>query len=69
MATTKSIRNKLKGMEEKELKKKLTALGESLRVIRFKAEGAKSKNVKESSVLKKQIARIMTELNQTKIAK
>ncbi|MDE2400029.1 MAG: 50S ribosomal protein L29 [Patescibacteria group bacterium] len=56
----------LKGMKEGELQKKLSTLQENLRVIRFKAEGSKSKNVKESGALKKQIAQILTELNQAK---
>ena len=53
----------LKDMTEVELKKKLAILQESVRVIRFKAEGSKSKNVKESANLKKDIARIFTALN------
>ncbi|OGI59639.1 50S ribosomal protein L29 [Candidatus Nomurabacteria bacterium RIFCSPHIGHO2_01_FULL_38_19] len=62
----KNKRDNLKGMSIGELEKKLTTLEESLRVIRFKAEGAKSKNVKEASSLKKQIAKIMTKLNNNK---
>lgn len=62
MATT-NKKDNLKGMDAVELKKKLLALRENLRVLRFKAEGAKSKNVKEASALKKQIAQIMTILN------
>jgi ribosomal protein L29 len=34
-----------------------------MRVIRFKAEGSKSKNVKELANLKKQIAKVLTEIN------
>ena len=56
-------KDNFKGMKEAELKKKLFDLEESLRVIHFKAEGAKSKNVKEASTLRKQIARVMTEIN------
>jgi len=56
-------KEKFKGMKPEELKKKLLSLREGLRSIRFKAEGSKSKNVKESSVLKKQIARVLTEVN------
>ena len=55
--------NNFKGMKEGELKKELAALKENLRVIHFKSEGSKSKNVKESATLKKQIARILTEIN------
>jgi len=53
----------LKGMKKDELKKKLTVLEESVRSIRFKAEGSRSKNVKELSAFKKEIARILTEIN------
>ena len=53
----------LKGMKQDELKAKLVALQESIRVIRFKAGGSKSKNVKEVATLKKEIARILTEIN------
>ena len=53
----------LKGMKEIDLKKELTLLRENLRVLHFKAEGSKSKNVKEATTLRKQIARILTELN------
>ena len=56
----------LKGMKESELKKKLAGLQEDARVIRFKAEGSKSKNVKELSTLRKNIARILTEINSKK---
>ena len=55
-----------KGMDKEELKKKLIDLNESIRLIRFKAEGSKSKNVKEVSVLKKQLARVLTEMNRAK---
>jgi len=63
MATKKE---NLKGMKKSELQKKLVLLEENLRVIRFKAEGSKSKNVKEYSTLKKQVARILTEINSNK---
>lgn len=51
-------------MRVPELEKKLTELRESVRVIRFKTEGAKPKNVKESVFLRKDIARILTFINQ-----
>jgi ribosomal protein L29 len=53
----------LKEVNPEELKKKLIALEEEIRVLRFKAEGSKSKNVKEAGNLKKQVARILTEIN------
>lgn len=53
----------LKTMKKDELAKELTSLSEKIRMIKFKAEGSKSKNVKESATLKKQRARILTILN------
>ena len=58
----KKIEN-LKGMKMDELKKKLVDLEESMRVLRFKAQGSKSKNVKEAATLRKQVARVLTEIN------
>ncbi|MEK7459825.1 MAG: 50S ribosomal protein L29 [Patescibacteria group bacterium] len=46
-----------------DLKNKLILLQESLRILRFKSQGSRSKNVKEEKNLKKQIARILTEIN------
>ena len=56
----------LKGMKKDELKKKLTDMQEALRVLRFKAMGSRSKNVKEEAGMKKDIARIQTELTAKK---
>jgi ribosomal protein L29 len=53
----------IKEMKGGELKKELVLLKENLRTIHFKAEGSKSKNVKEAANIKKQIARILTELS------
>ena len=53
----------LKNMKEGELAKTLDNMREELRAIRFKAEGARSKNVKESANLRKRIARVLTEIN------
>lgn len=66
MAKTKDLKKGLKEMKEGELVKELALFREKLRVLRFKAEGAKSKNVKEGTTLRKQIARILTEINQNK---
>ncbi|HEY4513289.1 MAG TPA: 50S ribosomal protein L29 [Candidatus Paceibacterota bacterium] len=60
MAKTK--KDHLKDMKEGELVKKLTALREEVRLINFKAEGSRSKNVKELGSLKKQIARVLTQM-------
>jgi ribosomal protein L29 len=65
MAKTKKEEN-LKGMKKDELQKKLIDLEENIRVLRFKAQGSKSKNVKESVNLRKQVARVLTEINSKK---
>ena len=59
----KNKKENLKNIEKDELQKRLAILQENARVIRFKAEGSKSKNVKEFATLRKQIARILTEIN------
>jgi ribosomal protein L29 len=64
--TSKNLRENLKGLKMDELVKKLALLKEEVRVIRFKAEGSKSKNVKEQATLKRQIAQILTEINTKK---
>jgi ribosomal protein L29 len=61
MAKTK--KENLKDMKGDELKKKLLELEEQIRILRFKAEGSKSKNVKQVGSLKKQIARVLTQIN------
>ena len=61
--TKKNLKEELKGMKTGEFEKKLVLLQEEMRMIKFKAEGSRSKNVKELSSLKKQIARILTVIN------
>ena len=56
-------KNNFKGIKTEELQKSLLVFRESLRVLHFKSEGSKSKNVKEQSSLRKQIARVLTEIN------
>ena len=56
-------KDNLKSMTKNELLKQLIVLRENIRVIRFKAEGSKSKNVKEAVNLRKEIARVLTEIN------
>jgi ribosomal protein L29 len=65
----KKNKENLKGMAKEELQKKLALLREEIRVVKFKAEGSKSKNVKENKFRKKQIAQILTELNRAKRSK
>jgi len=62
-----NIKNNLKGLKQDELKKNLMILRENLRVLHFKSEGSKSKNVKEQASLRKQIARVLTEINKRNI--
>ncbi|MEK7572760.1 MAG: 50S ribosomal protein L29 [Patescibacteria group bacterium] len=59
---TKKIED-FKKMDFDELKKKLALLREDIRVIHFKAEGSKSKNVKEAKTLRKLVAQVLTEIN------
>lgn len=56
-------KDSVKDMKPGELDKRLATLREEARVIAFKAEGSRSKNVKELANLKKKIARTLTELN------
>jgi len=59
----KELNENIKGMKKDELQIKLASLQEELRALKFKTEGSKSKNVKEYGSLKKQIARVLTEIN------
>lgn len=59
-------KDNLKDMSAEDLNKKLQSLREEERGIRFKAEGARSKNVKELQNLKKDIARVLTALSSKK---
>lgn len=56
-------KNNFKGLKIEDLKKNLISIRENLRTLHFKSEGSKSKNVKEQSSLRKQIARVLTEIN------
>jgi len=52
--------------KENELKVLLKEKQEALRVFRFALSGGKTKNIKEGAGLKKEIARILTVLNNKK---
>ena len=65
----KNTKQNPKEMKAEDLKKEIVSLRESLRVIHFKEEGSRSKNVKEAKNLKKEIARMLTELNNKKEVK
>ncbi len=62
----KKTKDNFKDMKEGELIKRLAILREEVRMINFKAEGSRSKNVKELGGLKKQIAQVLTKMNQAK---
>lgn len=63
---------KMKDIQNKtaaDLRTMLAEKREALRVFRFGAAGAKTKNVKEGRTIRKDIARIMTAINAKKAAK
>lgn len=62
MAKTKIIDKKIE-----DLKKELTEKREVVRTFRFGIAGAGTKNVKEASVARKGIARILTELRRREL--
>ena len=53
----------IKKKSDTELKKALYEKRKDLRVFRFSIAGSKTKNTKEGSSARKEIARILTELN------
>ncbi len=56
-------KTKYNGKPKEDLVKALYEKREVLKGIRFGSAGSKTRNVKETSVVRKDIARIMTELN------
>lgn len=58
-----SKKKDLKNNNDKDLQKELSEKRESVRTFRFGIAGSKVRNVKEGRDTKKQIARILTELN------
>jgi len=56
-----------KGTDHKELKKILDEKSKKLGEFRFDITAGKNKNVKEGRELRKDIARILTELNSVKV--
>ena len=59
----------LKNKNIEDLNKLIIEKKETLRAFRFGSAGSKTKNVKMSHTIKKEIARIMTELSLRRIAK
>jgi ribosomal protein L29 len=60
--------NKLQEKKDTELAKLLGEKRKALRLFRFSLSGGKAKNTKEGMQTKKEIARILTELNKRKNA-
>ncbi len=56
-----------KTKDKTEISKEIASAQEKLRLFRFGASGAKSKNVKEGMIIRRNIARMMTELNSKKV--
>jgi ribosomal protein L29 len=56
----------IKTKTDADMKKMLADKREALRVFRFGAAGAKTKNVKEGRAIRKDIARILTAMNSKK---
>lgn len=56
-------KTKYTGKTKEDLVKALYEKKESLRAFRFGEAGSKTRNVKEGSATRKEIARILTELN------
>ncbi|HMO79027.1 MAG TPA: 50S ribosomal protein L29 [Candidatus Paceibacterota bacterium] len=57
---------KLKEKSDKELQKMLLEIKEEVRKFNFSISGSGTKNVRKSRVAKRDIARILTELNNRK---
>lgn len=55
----------LKKMSAEDLKTERIRLEDEVKKIRFTAEGSRNKNVKQLSVLRKDIARVLTEMNKS----
>lgn len=66
MPKIKSVKLNIKNMKDAELEKELVSLRESMHTLRFKAQGSKSKDVKEPAKLKKNVARVLTEMQARK---
>lgn len=58
-----SKKNDLKNKNDKNLQEELSEKRESVRAFRFGIAGSKVRNVKEGRDTKRQIARVLTELN------
>ena len=68
MADAKTTKKDLVGKSEKELQAMVHQMQGSLQKFRFGVSGGKAKNVKEGKNLRKDIARVMTEMSARRVA-
>jgi ribosomal protein L29 len=61
--------SKLEKSSVEDLHKSLADKREALRAFRFGGAGSRSRNVREGRGLRKEIARLLTELNSRKVSK
>ncbi|MBV9159146.1 MAG: 50S ribosomal protein L29 [Candidatus Kaiserbacteria bacterium] len=59
----------LKKMDIAQLEKEVADKREALRVFRFGGAGSRSRNVREGRTTRREIARLLTEINSRKVAK
>ena len=58
----------LKKQSVEEIEKQIRDKREALRVFRFEGAGSRMRNVREGRMLRRDIARLLTELNSRKVA-
>ncbi len=58
----------LKQWNVEDLQKEIAQKREALRNFRFGGEGSRARNVREGRTLRKEIARLLTEINSRKVA-
>lgn len=58
----------LKKQSTEEIEKQIRDKREALRVFRFEGAGSRMRNVREGRMLRRDIARLLTELNSRKVA-
>lgn len=51
-----------------EMHKEIADMREAIRALRFSAEGSRSRNVKETQTKRREIARLLTEINSRKVS-
>ncbi|HUO50684.1 MAG TPA: 50S ribosomal protein L29 [Candidatus Paceibacterota bacterium] len=59
----------IKTQDTQELQRTIAEKREALRAFRFGAAGSRSRNVREGRELRKEIARLLTEVNSRKVSK